>query len=171
MITRRALLLFLAAAPILALASLTSAAFLLAAIYLVGVLALLVLDFWLSPKPRDFRLARDNESKLSLGADNLIKITIRRMVTGTAPGLSSRPVEFILRDEPPQDFIISELFQTGVVAPGETVTVTPGSIVTLPVTSTTSIQVVSLVMWPLTPPPPPEPDPDPDPEPEPEPEP
>jgi len=123
MITRRALLLLLAAAPILALASLTSAAFLLAAIYLVGVLALLVLDFWLSPKPRDFRLARDNESKLSLGADNLIKITIRRMVTGTAPGLSSRPVEFILRDEPPQDFIISELFQTGVVAPGETVTV------------------------------------------------
>lgn len=123
MITRRALFLLLVAAPILALATVTSAAFLLAGIYVAGVLALIALDFWLSPKPGDFRLSRDNESKLSLGANNLINIAVRRLGAPNTPSLQGRPTDFLLRDEPPQDYIISALFQSGTAGPGETVTV------------------------------------------------
>src|SRR5205814_1801205 len=98
-------------------------ALLLAGIYVAAMLALIALDFWLSPKPNDFRLARDNDSKLSLGADNPIKIVVRRLGTPNTAGLRGKPVEFILRDEPPQDYVISALFQTGTVGPGEMLTV------------------------------------------------
>jgi uncharacterized protein (DUF58 family) len=123
MITRRALFLLLVAAPLLALASVTSAAFLLAGLYVAGVLGMIAVDFWLSPKPGDFRLARDNESKLSLGADNPVKVVVRRLGAPNTPGLRGRPVDFLLRDEAPQDYVISELFQSATVGSGETVTV------------------------------------------------
>ncbi|MGA7731218.1 MAG: DUF58 domain-containing protein, partial [Chloroflexia bacterium] len=123
MISRRALFLLLVAAPLLALATVTSAAFLLAGLYVAGVLGMMAVDFWLSPKPGDFRLARDNESKLSLGADNPIKVVVRRLGAPNTPGLRGRPVDFLLRDEPPQDYVISALFQSATVGPGETVTV------------------------------------------------
>lgn len=123
MITRRALFLLLAAAPLLALASVTPAAFLLVGLYLAAVVGALLVDLWLSPKPADFRLARENESKLSLGADNSIRLVVRRLGALNTPGLRGRAVPILLRDEPPQDYRISELFQTGSVSPGETVTV------------------------------------------------
>lgn len=123
MITRRALFLLLAAAPILALGSVTSAAFLLVGFYLAGLIGLIVLDFVLSPRPGDFRISRDNESKLSLGADNPVKVVVRRLGSPDRAGLRGRPVEFLLRDEPPQDYIISELFQSASIGPGETATV------------------------------------------------
>ncbi len=123
MITRRALILLLVAAPLLALATVTPAAFLLAGLYALGVVGLIALDLWLSPRPTDFRLARDNESKLSLGADNPIKVVVRRLGAPNTPGLQGRPVDFLLRDEPPQDYLISELFQSGTAGPADTVTV------------------------------------------------
>lgn len=120
MITRRSLLLLLFAAPILALATITSVALWVTLLYLLGVLALLLLDFFLSPKPSNFRLERRNESKLSLGADNLITIVLRRLGT-VEGGLQGRTVNFLVRDEPPSEYIISRMFISGTIAPGETV--------------------------------------------------
>ncbi|HEX8230500.1 MAG TPA: DUF58 domain-containing protein [Chloroflexia bacterium] len=120
MITRRALYLLLFAAPILALATIISAAVWAAVLYLLGVVALLALDFFLSPRPSHFRLERRNESKLSLGADNLITIIVRRLGTSEA-GVRSRAVNFVVRDQPPSEYIISRMFMPGSIGAGETV--------------------------------------------------
>ena len=120
MITRRALYLLLFVAPILALATITPVALLGAALYALAVLAFLALDFALSPKPGDFRLERRNESKLSLGADNTITIVVRR--TGAVGArVRARPVPILVRDEPPAEYVISQLFLSAVLAAGETV--------------------------------------------------
>ena len=122
MITRRALFLILLAAPILALATVTRAAFWGAGLYLVGILGLLALDLFLSPRPSDFRLARENEAKLSLGADNTVRIVVRRLGTSDGGGgPRSRLVAFLLRDEAPADYIISTMFLQGQISPGEQV--------------------------------------------------
>jgi uncharacterized protein (DUF58 family) len=123
LITRRALYLLLAAAPILALATITPAALWATGLYLLAVLALLAADFVLSPGPKDFRLARENESKLSLGADNQVKVPVRRLGSPEMAGVRGRPVEFVVRDEPPYEYIISEMFLPGQVGPGQTATV------------------------------------------------
>jgi uncharacterized protein (DUF58 family) len=120
LITRRALYLLLIAAPILALATITSVALWAAALYLLGVLFFMALDFFLSPRPGQFRLERRNESKLSLGADNLITIVLRRL-GNPEDRLRGRPVTFLVRDEPPTEYIISRMFMPGAIVPGETV--------------------------------------------------
>lgn len=119
MITRRALFLLLIAAPIFALATITPAATWAAGLYLLGVVLLLALDFYVSPRPRDFRLERRNESKLSLGADNLVTIIVRRLGTADS-GVRSRAVHFVARDEPPSEYVISRMFMPGTIAVGET---------------------------------------------------
>jgi uncharacterized protein (DUF58 family) len=123
LITSRALYLLLFAAPILALATITPAALWAVAFYAAGVLAFLLLDFLLSPKPADFRLARENDAKLSLGADNTIKIVVRRLGALEATGVRARPVPILVRDEPPTDYIISQMFLSATISPGETVEV------------------------------------------------
>lgn len=121
MITRRALYLLLIAAPILALATITPAALWAAGLYLLGVLALMAADFYLSPRPGDFRLARENEAKLSLGANNGITIVIRRLGGPSQKDVRGRAVPFLLRDEPPSEYITSRMFMPGRIAPGETI--------------------------------------------------
>ncbi len=120
MITRRALYLLLILAPILALATITPAALWGAALYALGILTLLLADFILSPKPTDFRLARENESKLSLGADNVVRVVIKRLGEPDAVGVRARPVPFVVRDNPPPEYEISRLFLSGNISPGET---------------------------------------------------
>lgn len=121
MITRRALYLLLLAAPIVALASITSVVLWAAIFYFICILALLLLDLLLSPKPGDFRLARQNDAKLSLGADNLINIIVRRLGPLDARAVRARPIPFTVRDEPPAEYIISRIFLTGAISPDETV--------------------------------------------------
>lgn len=82
------------------------------------MLALAAADVALSPRPGDFRLSRENDPKLSLGADNTIKITVRRLGAPGAAGVSSRPVPFLVRDEPPSEYIISRMFMPGSTEPG-----------------------------------------------------
>lgn len=120
MITRRALYLLLIAAPILALATISPAALWAAALYLLGVLALMVADFYLSPRPADFRLVRENEAKLSLGADNAVTIVMRRLGDPSTTGVRGKAISFIVRDEPPAEYVISRMFMPGSIAPGET---------------------------------------------------
>jgi uncharacterized protein (DUF58 family) len=119
MITRRALYLLLVAAPILALATITPIALWAAVAYTVGVLALLALDFIVSPRPGNFRLARENDAKLSLGADNIVHIIVRRLGSPDAAGVRARPIRFVVRDEPPAEYVVSPLFLPGTIAPSE----------------------------------------------------
>jgi uncharacterized protein (DUF58 family) len=123
LITRRTLYLLLVAVPIVALGTLTQAALWAAGFYLLAVLGLLVGDFVLSPGPKDFRLARENESKLSLGADNRVSVVVRRLGSSATGGVRGHAVEFVVRDEPPYDYVINEMFLPGQVGPGETMTV------------------------------------------------
>ncbi len=118
MITRRSLYLLLLAAPIMALASILPSALWLVVGYLAFVLLLLAADFALSPKPGQFRLRRENDAKLSLGADNVIRIMVRR-VDGSVSGVQARPVPFVVRDEPPAEYIINQMFLSGSVHSGE----------------------------------------------------
>src|SRR4051812_32290965 len=119
MITRRALFLLLLAAPIVALATIDRAALWGAALYVLGVLVLMAVDVVLSPKPGDFRLSRENEAKLSLGADNTIRIVLRRVGSAHGSGLRTKAVPFIVRDEPPSEYVLSRLFMQGTMSPGE----------------------------------------------------
>ncbi len=121
MITRRALYLLLLVAPILALATITPAALWGAGLYAVGLVGLLGADLALSPKPSDFRLSRENDAKLSLGAENAIGVTVRRLGKPDAGGVRARAVPFVVRDEPPVEYIISKMFLEGVIGPGGTV--------------------------------------------------
>lgn len=107
----------------LALATITPAALWAVAFYAIGILALLLLDFALSPKATDFRLARENDAKLSLGADNTIKITVRRLGSSRANGVRARPTAILVRDEPPTDYIINQMFLSGTITSGETIEV------------------------------------------------
>ncbi len=120
MITRRTLYLLLIVAPILALASILPGVLWLVVGYFAFVLLLFVADFALSPKPGQFRLRRENDAKLSLGADNVIRIMVRR-VEGSVSGVSARPVPFVARDEPPAEYIINQMFLPDSVHPGEEV--------------------------------------------------
>lgn len=66
------------------------------AAYALVVLALALVDWRLGPGAGRFAPAREHDNRLSLGAENLVQVTVR----GQAP----RPVEFWLRDEPPPEF-------------------------------------------------------------------
>src|SRR5688500_5716021 len=118
MITRRALYLLLLVAPVVALATITSAALWGAGLYALGLIGMLGADLALSPKPSDLRLSRENDAKLSLGAENAIGVTVRRLGDPEAGGVRARAVTFVARDEPPVEYIISRLFMEGVVGPG-----------------------------------------------------
>ena len=122
MITRRALFLLLLAAPILALGTITPAAYWAAGLYAFGVLALIGADVALSPKPGQFRLSRENESKLSLGADNTVQMHVRRLGAPDVGGIRARPVDVVLRDEPPVEYVTSVMFLYGTIGAGDTVT-------------------------------------------------
>ena len=86
---------------------------------MVGLL--LLADLALSPRPSQFRLSRINDAKLSLGADNTIRVVVRRLGGAEVRGLELRPVSFVLRDEPPVEYIINQMFLPGSIGPGEDV--------------------------------------------------
>lgn len=96
LLTRRALILLLFTAPLLALGTVAPPMIYLALGYLLLVVAMILLDRALSPKPPHFALARQNDARLSLGAEN--RVVVR--VTNNSP----RTVRAIARDEFPPQF-------------------------------------------------------------------
>ncbi len=96
LITRRALLLLLFTAPLLALGTLAPLMVYFALAYLFLVLAMIFADRALSPQPKQFTLTRHNESRLSLGAENRVVVRVTNH--------SSRTVRAIARDEFPPQF-------------------------------------------------------------------
>ena len=76
--------------------------------YLVAVGALVVADYMLTPKPADIEIERINDTKLSLGADNLVTLLLANR--------SRRAIGFQLRDEYPYQFICDATILSGQVA-------------------------------------------------------
>ena len=81
--------------------------------YLLLVCLMIGLDWRLAePITRRFDIRREHDQKLSLGADNVIKIFVRNR--------GNRPTTIWLRDEPPDAFNISTRLLTGEVGPRRT---------------------------------------------------
>ncbi len=77
--------------------------------YLLAVGALVVVDYVITTKPAAIELERINDTKLSLGAENLITLLLANR--------GRRPISFQLRDEYPYQFIADATFLSGEVAP------------------------------------------------------
>src|SRR5690349_10107831 len=114
--TGRLVALALIAAPLLALETWLPGAIILAVLYLLGLIAALVYDLVRSPAPARFRVERINETKLSLGAENVIGIRLQD------PRPNGPPVRFLVRDDPPADFRVRDLLQHGTISPRQELT-------------------------------------------------
>jgi uncharacterized protein (DUF58 family) len=106
-LTIRGVLLLLIAAPIIALGTWASALEWIAGLYILLNLALFVMDWRQAGRVSRFEVSRQHDTKLSLGADNPIHLSVRNR--------SRRPATFWLRDEPPDKFKIDMRILTGVV--------------------------------------------------------
>ncbi len=112
-LTNRGIIIMLLAAPLLAAATWLPALQWLALAYLLVVCLLLAFDWKTAESIQNrFDIRREHDQKLSLGADNPIKIFIRNR--------SNRPATVWLRDEPPDAFTISERLLSGHIAPRRT---------------------------------------------------
>lgn len=96
LLTSRTLMLLLFAALLLAGATLAPDLFYVTAVYLSMVIFMIVVDRRLTPAPKDFELARINDQRLSLGAENLVIVR--------ATNRSRRMVRVLVRDEYPVQF-------------------------------------------------------------------
>jgi uncharacterized protein (DUF58 family) len=101
LLTRRAFFLFLLNVPLLAGAIISPALLYLAGIYFFLILGMIFADRVITPAPKEFDLARVNDSRLSLGAENLVIVRITNR--------SRRAVRVIVRDEFPAQFTADQL--------------------------------------------------------------
>ncbi len=88
----------LGAAPLIALGTVAPGFSVLAGLYLLALLVVVIVDVARSPAPYRYQLARDHESKLSLGADNPISVHVYN------PQPGGPAVRVAVRDTPPSDF-------------------------------------------------------------------
>lgn len=68
-----------------------------ALLYNLIVIFVALLDFLLSPAPREFEIARHAPDKMNLGAPNSVALSARWQSTGTP----TKPIIITIRDEPP----------------------------------------------------------------------
>lgn len=108
-LTTRGIVLLLLAAPVIAAATWVAPLRWVAAGYALLCLLLLALDWRAAGPIQRFDLRREHDSKLSLGADNPIHLTVYSR--------QPRPVHFWLRDEPPDAFQIGQRILEGSVRP------------------------------------------------------
>jgi uncharacterized protein (DUF58 family) len=107
-LTLRAILLLLLAAPLMAMATWAPVLEWLAWLYALLGLGLFALDWRRAGRVGRFEVSRRHDTKLSLGADNPIHLTVRNR--------GQRPVSFWLRDEPPDAFEIDRRIFAGEIA-------------------------------------------------------
>ncbi len=98
MFTRRFLLLMLAAAPLMAVSDWASFLAPVAWVYVAALLGLTGLDWWAAQSHERFKVRREHDGRLSLGAENLVRISVRER--------SGKSAQLSLRDEPPDEFAI-----------------------------------------------------------------
>jgi uncharacterized protein (DUF58 family) len=107
--TTRSLLLLLITAPLLALATWFPFMQWVAWAYLLAILVMHFTDWRLAGKITQFDLLRTHDTKLSLGAENPVGISLRNS--------SWRAVDFTVRDEAPEQFKIEMRTMQGHAAP------------------------------------------------------
>lgn len=107
--TLRGILVLLLVAPVIALGTWLPALGWLALVLIAFILGVLVVDFRGADPISRFEISRENDTKLSLGADNTIRLRIR--------SLRKRVTIFWIRDEPPPDFRVSDHVLSGQVRP------------------------------------------------------
>src|SRR5262245_12234230 len=107
--TFRLLLLLLLSSLLVAGVALASALLWLALAYVLAVAALVGVDYALTAKPGEIEVERINDTKLSLGADNLITLLLANR--------SRRPIRCQVRDEAPYQFIADTTIIAGEIAP------------------------------------------------------
>ena len=107
--TNRTLLLLLITAPLMALGAWLPFMEWVAWIYALFVIFMMYMDWRTAGEIRQFELMRDHDSKLSLGAENPIRLSLRNR--------SWRGFRFTVRDEPPEQFKIETRTMEGRVAP------------------------------------------------------
>src|SRR5437763_448635 len=112
--TWRLLLVLLAPAVLLSLGSLEPLFLPLAVLALLAALMAVGVDGPLLARPAAIAVLRRHEPRLSLGADNLIRLD----VTNAAP----RPLRFVLRDGTPRDCRASALYLSGTAPAGGSTT-------------------------------------------------
>lgn len=90
----------------------------IALIWLIGVGALLLADWSLSPAPKDWALQRRHEDRLSLAVWNPITVDVQLQRSAQ---IRSGPLQVWLRDDPPSTFGIADEARVlaGTVTPGE----------------------------------------------------
>ncbi|MEI7769548.1 MAG: DUF58 domain-containing protein [Chloroflexales bacterium] len=103
--TPRLLLLLLLAAPLVAGAALARPLIWLALAYLLIIVAVVISDLLVTPRPGQIEVERVNAGRLSLGAENLVTVLISN--------LSPRALRFTMRDEYPDQFPSDAQFISG----------------------------------------------------------
>ncbi len=106
--TLRGVLILLLAAPIIALGAWLPALEWIGWIYTLAVGLLLALDWRLAGGINRFEISRQHDSRLSLGADNPIRVAVRNR--------QRIPAKIWLRDEPPEAFQAENFILSGEVA-------------------------------------------------------
>ena len=107
--TRRAVLLLLLAAPFLVLGTWAPALQWVALIYALLAALLTILDWRPAGPAGQFEVLREHDNRPSLGADNPIRLTVRRR-----PGREGRAATPLwVRDEPPEAFLIGQRILEG----------------------------------------------------------
>src|SRR5688500_3163813 len=94
--TTRALIFLLIAAPIMSLGAWIPFMEWIAWGYALFVLAMMYFDWRMAGDIKQFELTREHDSKLSLGAENPVRVSLRNR--------SRRGFGFTVRDEPPELF-------------------------------------------------------------------
>jgi uncharacterized protein (DUF58 family) len=107
--TFRGVLLLLIAAPLMALGNWIPLLEWAAWGYMILILGVFFLDWRMAGSLKRFDLARQHDTKLSLGAENPITLSLHNR--------GRRPATFWLRDEPPEAFIIETRILKGEIAP------------------------------------------------------
>jgi uncharacterized protein (DUF58 family) len=107
--TFRLLLFLLLGSLLVAGVALSPALLWLALAYLAAVGGLVVADYLITTRPGDIEVERINDTKLSLGAENLITLLLANR--------GRRSVRFLLRDEYPHQFICDTVTLAGDIAP------------------------------------------------------
>ncbi len=97
LLTRRALVLLLVTSLILVVGTFQPLLVWAALAYLLLVVAMIAADLYLSPRASQFELTRTNDTRLSLGANNRVTISVRNN--------SRRTIRAIARDEFPPQFL------------------------------------------------------------------
>jgi uncharacterized protein (DUF58 family) len=111
-LTTRGILLLLAAVPMIGAATWLPQMNWVSGIYLLICLGLLLMDWRFAGRSEYFTLNRNHDSRLSLGADNPVVITLNHR--------GRRLVKFWIRDEPPVEFGLSHQILPGEVKLHET---------------------------------------------------